>query len=509
MPQNLSQIKEWNDLKSHCDTIQDQKILSFFDEDKERFANLSQSIDGLFFDYSKQLINNDTIDKLCALARARDLESQRDAMFSGEKINKTENRAVLHTALRDPNAPADVTNTLNRMKTLSDQIRNHKFIGSTGKPIEKIVSLGVGGSDLGPRLVCNTLKSDNDFPVYFVSNIDPHDIEAVLKKCDPETTVFVVISKSFGTHETIENFKRSKNWLEKNLLEKNLTDAQNIMSHFIGITANEDAALQSGFDKNNILPMWEWVNGRFSVWSAVGLPIAIALGFEKFQNFLNGAHKIDTHFKETPLEENVPVLMALIGIWNINFLHHYLFAVLPYAQELFHLPAYLQQLDMESNGKSADMDGNLITDYKTGPVLFGEVGTNGQHSFYQNFHQGTENTPCDFIGFKNKNTNLLNNMLAQSEALMMGQDSDNMHQYFKGNSPSSTLLFDALTPETLGMLIALYEHKIFVQGVIWNINSFDQFGVELGKKLAKKLDSGDLTNADPSTKGLYSLINKT
>jgi len=504
MKKNLSQTKEWNDLKSHCNAIKDQKILSFFDEDKDRFNNLSQSIDGLFFDYSKQRINNDTTNKLCALARARGLEEKRDAMFLGEKINKTENRAVLHTALRDPDAPTEVIDTLARMKTLSDKIRKHECMGSTGKPIEKIVSLGVGGSDLGPRLVCNTLKSKKDFPVYFVSNIDPYDIDAALKDCEPETTLFIVVSKSFGTHETIENFKRAKNWLETNI-----TNTPNIMSHFIGITANKDAALTVGFDKNNILPMWEWVNGRFSVWSAVGLPIAIALGFEKFQAFLNGAHKTDTHFKTSPLEDNVPVLMALIGIWNINFLHHYLFAVLPYAQELFHLPAYLQQLDMESNGKSADMDGNLITDYKTGPVLFGEVGTNGQHSFYQNFHQGTESTPCDFIGFKNKNTNLLNNMLAQSEALMMGQDSDNMHHYFKGNNPSSTLLFDELTPETLGMLIALYEHKIFVQGVIWNINSFDQFGVELGKKLAKKLDAGDLTNADPSTKGLYSLINKT
>jgi len=504
MPNNLTQKTEWNDLKSHCDDVKGEQILSFFDKEKERFETLSQSIDGLFFDYSKQRLNDDTINKLCALARSCDLENKRDAMFAGEKINKTEGRAVLHTALRDPNAPAEVTQTLDRIKDISDQIRNHKFISATGKPIEKIISLGVGGSDLGPRLVCNTLKSKNDFSVYFVSNIDPYDIEAALQNCDPETTLFIVISKSFGTHETMENFKRAKIWLENSI-----SNNKGIMSHFIAITANKKDALQSGFDQNNILPMWEWVNGRFSVWSAVGLPIAIALGFEKFQEFLNGAHNIDTHFKEKPLEENIPVLMALLGIWNINFLNHYLFAVLPYAQELFHLPAYLQQLDMESNGKSADMEGNLITDYKTGPVLFGEVGTNGQHSFYQNFHQGTESTPCDFIGFKNKNTNLLNNMLAQSEALMMGQDSDNMHQHFKGNSPSSTLLFDELNPETLGMILALYEHKIFVQGVIWNINSFDQFGVELGKKLAKKLDAGDLTNADPSTKGLYSLINKT
>lgn len=504
MPNSLTQKTEWNDLKSHCDDIKGEQILSFFNKDKNRFETLSQSIGGLFFDYSKQLINDDTINKLCALARNCGFEDKRNAMLTGEKINKTEGRAVLHTALRDPNAPTEVIDTLNRIKDISNKIRNHERMGATGKPIEKIISLGVGGSDLGPRLVCNTLKSENDFPVYFVSNIDTYDIETTLQSCDPETTLFIVTSKSFGTYETMENFKRAKNWLEGNI-----SNNKDIMSHFIAITANEKDALQSGFDDNNILPMWEWVNGRFSVWSAVGLPIAIALGFEKFQEFLNGAHKVDTHFKEKPLEENIPVLMAIIGIWNINFLARYSFAVLPYAQELFHLPAYLQQLDMESNGKSSDIDGHLITDYKTGPVLFGEVGTNGQHSFYQNFHQGTESTPCDFIGFKNKNTNLLNNMLAQSEALMMGQESENMHTYFKGNSPSSTLLFDELTPETLGMLIALYEHKIFAQGVIWNINSFDQFGVELGKKLAKKLDAGDLTNADPSTKGLYSLINKT
>jgi glucose-6-phosphate isomerase len=503
MSNNPTHNAEWDDLAKHCDEIKKKKIISFFDEDSDRFDTLSQSVEGLFFDYSKQHINTETIEKLCALAQTCDLEKHRDAMFSGEKINITEDRAVLHTILREPDTIPEVRNTLEKIKNISSDIRNKKFKGITNQPIEKVICLGVGGSDLGPRLICDALKTNKDFPVSFVSNIDPCDIEEALIDCNPENTLFLVVSKSFGTQETMANFTYARNWLKQKL-----ESDENIMRHFIAVTVNNTAALDYGFDKDHILPLWEWVNGRFSVWSAVGLSIAIALGFDQFQSFLKGAHKIDTHFKETPFEKNIPVLMALIGIWNINFLNYNQLSILPYTQKLFYLPTYLQQLDMESNGKSVDKNHGLITDYKTGPVLFGEVGTNGQHSFYQHLHQGTQKTPCDFIGFKNKSAALMNNMLAQSEALMIGQSHDDPHQYFKGNIPSSTLIFGSLTAETLGMLIALYEHKIFVQGIIWNINSFDQFGVELGKKLARKLNNKDLSNADPSTKGLYYMINK-
>lgn len=502
MLNNPTQHPEWGQLQTHYDQIKDQKILSFFDQNKNRVNTLSKAVSGLFFDYSKQHITEETLSLLCDLAHAQNIEEKRDALFSGQVINTTEKRAVLHTALRAPDTRPEIQETLEQIEKLSELIRNKALKGATGKAIEHIVSLGVGGSDLGPRLVCDTLKTDKDFHVSFVSNIDPYDFDDVLNQCDPETTLFIVISKSFSTHETMKNFERAKKWLTHAI------DQKKIMDHFIAVSANKKLALQHDFKEGHILPIWDWVNGRFSVWSAVGLPIAIALGFDQFKNLLAGAYKADCHFKNTPLADNIPIIMALIGIWNINFMNHLRLAVLPYTQQLYYLPAYLQQLDMESNGKSVNLDGNIITDYHTGPVLFGEVGTNGQHSFYQHFHQGTQQTACDFIGYKDKNTDLLNNMLAQSEALMIGQDHQNAYQFFKGNSPSSTFLFDSLNAETLGMLIAFYEHKVTVQGFIWNINSFDQFGVELGKHLSQKLSAGDLSCADPSTKNLYSLINK-
>lgn len=503
MSNNLTQKSEWMALEKHSGNIKKQKIISFFKEGENRVNAFYQSLDGLFFDYSKHHLTSETIQKLCTLARACDLESKRDALFNGDKINITEDRAVMHTALRDPQPKNEVLTALNQIKTISDDIRHLKYKGATGKPIEHIISMGTGGSDLGPRLVCDAFKSKKTFPISFVANIDDDDLEDHLMNCDPEKTLFIVISKSFGTQETCANFDRAKKWLQGNLGQKN-----NVISHFIAITAQTEKAKECGFDDHNIIPLWDGVNGRFSVWSAVGLPIAIALGFDKFQEFLQGAHKMDVHFKTTPLEKNIPVLMALIGIWNINFLKQHGLAILPYAKRLSHFVAYMQQLDMESNGKSVDLNNKPINDYKTSPVLFGEVGTNGQHSFYQLLHQGTDIIPCDFIGFKDKNNALLNNMLAQSQALMTGQNHDNPHQYFEGNRPSSILLFDSLTPQTLGMLLALYEHKIFVQGVIWNINSFDQFGVELGKKMSKNLDKADISHADPSTKNLFDMINK-
>lgn len=495
--------KQWKDLKNHCAEIQENKILSFFETDSKRHVTLSQSIDDVFFDYSKQHLTENTIEKLCDLARACDLEAKRKAMFEGKKINITEGRAVLHTALRNPKPKDEVANTLTKIERISDQIRSNNYKGATGKPIQQVISLGAGGSDLGPRLICDALKTKNSFPISFVANIDGDDLNDALMNCDPETTLFIMISKSFSTQETFANFERAKKWLTSALPLKS-----DIMTHFVAISANVDAVEKFGFHDDAFLPMWDWVNGRFSVWSAVGLPIAIALGFKTLKELLNGAYKIDCHFVETPLEKNIPVLMALIGIWNINFLDRHTLALLPYAKRLSHFAPYIQQLDMESNGKSVDLNNDPVQEYATSPVIFGEAGTNGQHSFYQQLHQGTQIIPCDFIGFKDKDTGLLNNMLAQAQALMSGQNHKNPHQHFDGNRPSSTLLFDSLTPETLGMLIALYEHKIFVQGVIWNINSFDQYGVELGKKLAKTLDHGDLSGVDPSTRHLYEMINK-
>ena len=523
MSNKPAEKQEWKNLSAHAQEIKNQPLNGLFKSDDGRFNKFSLECTGLFFDYSKQHITNETIEKLCALAKACEVEQKRDDMFSGHQINTTEQRSVLHTALRRPksdsvevhsqNIMPDVHQTLEKMESFSNDIRNGAYLGATGKAITQIVSIGVGGSDLGSRMVCEALKEKGDhIESYFVANIDGDEIESVLDSCDAEKTLFVIISKSFGTQETLTNAKAAEKWLKEKLSKDD-----NVSQHFIAISANTQAAIEFGIKENNIFPLWEWVNGRFSLWSAVGLPICLQLGFDRFKEFLSGAYIMDQHFQTADLDKNIPVLMALIGIWNRNFLNHAHLALLPYAQKLSYLPTYLRQLEMESNGKTVDINGDLIKDYKTNPIVFGEVGTNGQHSFYQLLHQGSDTVPCDFIGviksnhtLKHHHRLLLNNMMAQGQALMQGnQENTEPHRYFEGNKPSSTLLIEQLDAKHLGMLIALYEHKCFVQGVIWNINSFDQFGVELGKELSHKLEKNDLTNADSSTSGLFLRIHKS
>lgn len=522
MSNNPTQYPAWKKLEKHAQDIKKTSVKMLFQNDGNRFETFSTNHGSLFFDYSKQLVTKDILNDLLSLAKNCGLEDRRQALFQGDKINKTEGRSVLHTALRQPatqnlnvdgkNITAEIHDTLDRMQSLSEQVRSGQYLGATGKPITKIVSIGIGGSDFGPRMICNALKSNKkDIKLNFVSNIDASDIDHALEKSNPETTLFIVISKSFTTNDTLINATTAKEWLEEKL-----PAGSDIFTHFIAVTSNKSAANDFGIKDKSILPIWEWVNGRFSLWSAVGLPICLRFGFNVFQELLNGAYTIDKHFQEAPFEKNIPVLMALIGIWNRNFLQSQTLAILPYSQRLFYLPAYLRQLDMESNGKTIDLDGKQINDYQTGPVIFGEAGTNGQHSFYQHLHQGSDLMASDFIGILNPDhdynahqTCLMNNMLAQSQALMQGrQNPDSPHRYFEGNKPNSTILLENLDAKHLGMLIALYEHKIFVQGIIWNINSFDQYGVELGKELSKKLVENDLSDADSSTKGLLSLIHK-
>lgn len=520
MSNNPTTLKSWKALEKLSKI--DINLNDLFADNPNRFDEFSVEKGGIFFDYSKQRITDDILKNLIALLDESNFTQKRDAMFAGEKINTTENRAVLHTALRAPkdsevlvdgeNIIPEIHETLARMETLSNQIRAGDYLGATGKPITDIISIGIGGSDLGPQMVYNALN-DGKQPVkiHFVSNIDAEDIERALQKCNPETTAFITISKSFGTQETLTNSLTARAWLSDHLGAD-----QDLSSHLIAVSANVGAAQKFGIKPENVYPMWDWVNGRFSLWSAVGLPLAVGLGFDQFHNLLGGAHKIDQHFTSSPFEKNIPVLMALIGIWNRNFLKFSSHAILPYAQKLSLFPAYLQQLEMESNGKQTDLDGNEITTYKTGPVLFGEAGTNGQHSFYQMLHQGSDITPCDFIGtvkadhtHQNHQDILNAHMLAQGQAMMQGKESpNNQHGQFDGNRPSMALLLDKLDAEHLGMLISLYEHKVLVQGHIWNINSFDQFGVELGKIMATDILENQLSSLDSSTKGLYSRIYK-
>ncbi len=526
MSNNPTDKKAWHKLKNLSLGVKKKHLNDLFKDDNNRFKELSIQIDGLFFDYSKQRVTKEVVSNLCDLLKECDFENKRNAMFQGEVINKTESRAVLHTALRRPitdNIEVNgesiipiIHDTLKKIQNFSDSVRSGHYKGATGKEIKNIVSIGIGGSDLGPRLVSKALclsanKNDQIIHTEFVSNIDGDDIQKVLSTHNAEETLFIIISKSFKTQETLTNALTARQWLQDNLPNKT-----NIDQHFIAVSSNIEVAEKFGIDRNNIFSMWDWVNGRFSLWSAVGLSICLQHGFKKFEQLLQGAYIMDQHFLNAPLDKNIPVLMALIGIWNRNFLNLPYLAILPYAQNLLYFPAYLQQLEMESNGKNIDYEGKKITDYNTSPILFGEVGTNGQHSFYQLLHQGSETIPCDFIGVLNSETELphhhnllLNHMMAQSQAMMQGQHTpDQPYNYFEGNKPSSTLLMDKMTPHNLGQLIALYEHKTFTQGVIWNLNSFDQFGVELGKQLSEKLEKQDLSEADSSTKGLYSLIHK-
>ncbi|MBC7413605.1 MAG: glucose-6-phosphate isomerase [Herminiimonas sp.] len=527
-------------LQSHHATAADWSMCALFDQDPTRFEHCSLEAAGLFLDYSKNRIMDETVALLCALARERGVEERRTRMFAGDKINTTEQRAVLHTALRAPGTPpimvdgqdvtVDVHAVLARIRAFSDRVRSGQWTGTRGKALTTVVNIGIGGSFLGPKMVCQALRANchPSLTFHFVSNIDSNELDALLPRIDPDTTLFIVASKTFGTAETIMNAHAARAWL----VEHCGADAP--ARHFVAVSTNRAAVTAFGIDADNMFPFWDWVGGRYSVWSAVGLPLALAIGADGFAEFLAGAHAMDAHFRSAPLAQNMPVILALLGVWYRNFFDCRTLSIAPYWQDLQYLPAYLQQLDMESNGKQVDLGGRPVK-VATAPVLWGDVGTNGQHAYFQLLHQGCEVVPVDFITVLHADTTrpahhtaLLANCFAQSAALMRGKteaeartelaaqgldagaiDALAPHRSFPGNRPSNTILLPAMTPHALGALIALYEHKVFVQGVIWGINSFDQWGVELGKALAKGVESAlqgnvEATDAtgDASTRGL-------
>lgn len=526
---NPTTTPAWKTLKQQAEKAQQQNISDFFQQNPQRTSQMSVQSGEILLDYSKNLVSDETWQALLELAAQSPLGQHRAAMFSGEKINTTEDRAVLHGALRaeigdqtvaSAAAESDqrvslVKQQLADVELVSEKIRNGQWLGSTGKAITDVINIGIGGSDLGPKLACSALQefAHPDIKLHFISNVDGAEILTTLKKLNPETTLVALASKTFTTHETLLNAKTARNWFAETL---GLENAQS-SSHFVGLTANRANALAYGIPADQILEFAEWVGGRYSLWSSIGLSIAISIGYEKFLQMLAGAREMDLHFQQAPLSENMPVIMALLGIWYSNFLDAQSNAVIPYCERLLLLPSYLQQLDMESNGKSTTLDGQSI-DYQTGAILWGQTGTNGQHAFFQLLHQGTRMVPIDFVAAAVDNLSneehhrvLLGNMLAQTSALMCGQEAPEgePYRYYPGNKPSNVLLLDQLSPKNFGALIALYEHKVFVQGSIWNINSFDQWGVELGKKMANQLlasDTGEQTELDPSTTALFAHI---
>ena len=500
-----------------------------FANDPDRFAKFSIEYADILYDFSKNRATEKTLDLLVALAEEAKLKDKIEAMFTGEKINVTERRAVLHTALRNRcNTPVyvdgkdvmpDVNRVLAKMKDFSDRVRGGEWKGYTGKAITDVVNIGIGGSDLGPCMVCEALTPyQTNITPHFVSNVDGTHIAETLKKLDPETTLFIIASKTFTTQETMTNAESAKAWFLRSA-----KDEKAVAKHFVALSTNREAVEKFGIDPENMFEFWNWVGGRYSLWSAIGLSIALAVGFENFEELLSGAHEIDEYFRATPFRKNIPVVMALLGIWYNNFWDAETVAILPYDQYLRRFSAYLQQGDMESNGKGVDVD-NQRVDYSTGPIVWGEPGTNGQHAFYQLIHQGTKLIPCDFLApvqtqnpIGDHHQKLIANFIAQTEALMKGKTEEEAYQelrasgldeaearrlapskVFPGNRPTSSIFFKKLTPAALGRLIAIYEMKIFVQGVIWNINSFDQMGVELGKQLAKVV-LPELASAEPTT----------
>ncbi len=539
----LPQTAEWQALQKHYEAIKDSQMRDMFAKDPERFNKFSLKLENMLLDYSKNRINEETMKLLVELAKASGVEEAREKMFTGEKINWTEGRAVLHTALRNrSNKPVmvdgkdvmpDVNAVLAKMKAFCQKVRSGEWKGFTGKKIKNVVNIGIGGSDLGPVMITEALKHYADGPeVYFVSNVDGTDFVETTKNLDPEETMFIVASKTFTTQETMTNAHTAREWLLKKL-----GDQKAVAFHFVALSTNKEEVEKFGIDPQNMFEFWNWVGGRYSSWSAIGLSIALSIGFDKFEELLAGAHAMDNHFRTAPLEKNMPVIMALLGIWYNNFFNADSVAILPYDQYLHRFAAYFQQGDMESNGKYIDREGNPVN-YQTGPIIWGEPGTNGQHAFYQLIHQGTKLIPADFIGFVNSHNKvgdhhvkLMANFFAQTEALMKGKNAEEVkadfakdgitgeraemllpHKIFKGNRPTNSILINKLTPYNLGMLVALYEMKIFVQGIIWRVNSFDQWGVELGKVLAKKIlkeenemlegKNVDLSGHDSSTTGL-------
>ncbi|MBI3561887.1 MAG: glucose-6-phosphate isomerase [Gammaproteobacteria bacterium] len=542
----LTESSAWKSLQSHYASLADVHMRDLFAHDPLRFSRFSLQFEDFLLDFSKNRVTGETLRLLRALARERDVPGWIQRMFNGEKINHTENRAVLHVALRHqddrplPNATEDimpgVRDMLRKMRQCSEAIRSRRWLGHQGQAITDIVNIGVGGSDLGPLMATRALRpyAAQDLRVHFVSNVDARHIMGTLENLNPNTTLFIIVSKSFTTHDTLLNAQTARRWFLKRV-----DSEQALQRHFLAVTSNNDAATDFGVAVENIFSMWDWVGGRYSMWSAVGLSIAIAIGMEGFEQMLAGAYALDEHFRSAPLEMNLPVTLALLGIWYNNFFDAQSYAVLPYVQELEYLPEYLRQMDMESNGKRIDRDGQVV-DYTTGPIVFGQLGITGQHAFYQLLHQGTKLIPADFIAplsssneIKAHHQALMANVFAQTEALMKGKteaearlelhnqgwrgESLEMllpHKVFPGNKPTNTLLFNQLDPRSLGILIALYEHKVFVQGLIWGINSFDQWGVELGKQLVKYILAeigGDSTvvSHDASTNGLINYYRET
>ena len=536
------QLPAWKALEAHARAIESESMREMFDRDPGRFRAFSLRLGDLLLDYSKNRVIHQSMALLADLARQAGIEAARDRMFAGDRFNSTEHRAVLHVALRNrANRPilvdgVDVMPKVNavaaRMRAFSEQVRSGVWTGATGQPVRDVVNLGIGGSDLGPAMVCEALTPYGrpDLRAHFVSNVDGSHIAETLRRCDPATTLFIVASKTFTTQETLVNAATARAWLTGRLGEAA------VARHFVALSTNASAVTAFGIDTANMFEFWDWVGGRYSLWSAIGLSIAVAIGFDRFEELLAGAHAMDEHFRTAPVTANMPVVPALLGVWYNNFLGAQATAVLPYDQYLARLPAYLQQLDMESNGKGTARDGSPVA-WQTGPIVFGEPGTNGQHAFYQLIHQGTKLIPCDFLVAAESHNPvgehhriLLANALAQPEALMRGKTAAEVrdelaraglppaeieaqlpHRVFSGNRPSNVLLYRRLDPYTLGMLIALYEHKVFVQGVIWDVNSFDQWGVELGKQLAKAIlpqlaPDGAPGGHDCSTDGLIAAV---
>jgi glucose-6-phosphate isomerase len=542
---DLTTSPAWKALARHAQEMQAVHLRDLFRNNPKRFEACSIEDDGLLLDFSKNRANDETFRLLLDLARALDLESFRDRMFGGEAINVTEHRAVLHTALRNPqgrpvlvdgkDVMPGIKAVLDRMGEFSEKVRSGAWQGHRGDSITDIVNIGIGGSDLGPLMVCEALRPylRSDLRPHFVSNVDGAHLTQVLAGLDPARTLFIIASKTFTTQETMTNAASARAWLVDGLGSE-----EAVAKHFVAVSTNADAVSAFGIDTANMFEFWDWVGGRYSLWSAIGLPIALAVGMERFSELLAGAHQMDEHFRSTPLDRNMPVILALLGVWYRNFFGAASHAVLPYDQHLHRLPAYLQQGDMESNGKTIRRDGVRV-DYATGPIIWGEPGTNGQHAFYQLIHQGTELIPADFLAAANSQTplgdhqeKLLANFLAQTEALAFGKTAAEArtelekqglsgadleallpHKLFEGNKPTNSILYPKLTPSMLGRLIALYEHKIFSQGIIWGINSFDQWGVELGKQLANvvlpelKTDE-PVASHDSSTNGLINAIKR-
>ncbi len=512
-----TKTQAWGALEAHFDEIRGVRMRDLFEEDPERAGRFSVALGDLLFDFSKNRLTDETLSLLIALAEQCEVPDWITRMFAGVAINETEGRAVMHTALRNRGSRPAVVNgvdlmpevrrVLAQMRRFADSVRDGFWVGDTGKPITDIVNIGIGGSDLGPVMVTEALRPywKEGLSAHFVSNVDGTHLSEVLRRVAPETTLFIVASKTFTTQETLTNARSARQWLVDAL-----GNEQAVAKHFVALSTNQEAVTQFGIEAENMFEFWDWVGGRYSLWSAIGLSIACVIGMDRFEELLEGADEVDEHFRTAPLRTNVPVLMALLGVWYHNFFGAVAHAVLPYDQYLHRFAAYLQQADMESNGKRASRDGTLVN-HSTGPVVWGEPGTNGQHAFYQLLHQGTHLIPCDFIvparshnPIGEHHQILVANCIAQSEALMRGKTADEArveltgaglsaaeverltpHKAFPGNRPSNTFMVELITPKALGVLIALYEHKIFVQGVIWNVYSFDQWGVELGKQLAK------------------------